>query len=325
VAKKSTNNRRPAPARPPVRGGRPAPARPPVRARGGRPAGLFTWIAVGLVVLVVAALVIIKVATGSPTTGGKSSFSPISAANLADLTTVPASVFNTVGVTSPIAQVSPPDAVKAQPSLTATNSAGATVPEIVYVGAEYCPYCAAQRWATIIALSRFGTFSGLGNMSSYYKDVFPNTPTFTFVMAKYKSKYLVFKTVEEYTNYLDAAGTYYEALQKPTAQEIALIKKYDRPKYIPDLTASEAESIPFIDFGNQFLVAGASYSPTTLAGSTRNEIAAGLSNATSPVTQAIIASANYQTATICSLTKNMPSTVCTSSGVEVAAKAMGLK
>ena len=37
---------------------------PPVKARGGRPAGLFTWVAVGLVVIVVAALVIIKVASG---------------------------------------------------------------------------------------------------------------------------------------------------------------------------------------------------------------------------------------------------------------------
>lgn len=305
--------------------GRPVPARPPVKARGGRPAGLFTWIAVGLVVIVVAALVIIKVAGSGPAKTGSSTFTPISAANQSDLTTIPASVFNTVGITSPIAQVSSPLPVKKQPALTATNAAGATVPEILYMGAEYCPYCAAQRWATIIALSRFGTFSGLGNMSSYSGDVYPNTPTFTFIKAKYKSKYLVFKTVEEYTNYLDAAGTYYQSLQKPTSQESALIKKYDQTKYIPDLTSSEAESIPFIDFGNQYLVAGASYSPTTLAGSTRNEIAAGLSNATSPVTQAIIASANYQTATICSLTKNMPSTVCTSSGVEVAAKAMGLK
>ena len=325
MANKSTNKRRPAPARPPARGARPASARPPARARGGRPAGLFTWIAVGLVVLVVAALVIIKVATGSPTTGGKSAFSPISAANLTDLTTVPASVFNTVGVTSPIAQVSPPDAVKAQPPLTATNSAGATVPEIVYVGAEYCPYCAAQRWATIIALSRFGTFSGLGNMSSYDKDVYPNTPTFTFIKAKYKSKYLVFKTDEEYTNYLNAAGTFYAPLQKPTKQESELIAKYDTSKYIKDLSSSEAGSIPFIDFANKFLVAGASYSPSTLAGSSRNDIAAGLSNASSPVTQAIIASANYQSAAICSLTSDMPSSVCTSSGVKVAASAMGLK
>ena len=128
---------------------RPNTTRPPVKARGGRPAGLFTWLAVGLVVIVVAALVIIKVASGGTTKTGSSSFSPISAANLTALTTVPASVFNTVGVTSPIAAVTAPQAVAGQPELTGTNDAGATVPEILYIGAEYCPYCAAQRLSLI--------------------------------------------------------------------------------------------------------------------------------------------------------------------------------
>jgi hypothetical protein len=58
---------------------------------------------------------------------------------------------------------------------------------------------------------------------------------------------------------------------------------------------------------------------------TRANIATGLSDPTSPVTDAIIASANYQTASICSLTKNQPSNVCTSSGVLAAKKAMGIK
>src|SRR6266852_5220447 len=34
-------------------------------------------------------------------------------------------------------------------------------PEIFYFGAEFCPYCAAQRWSLVIALSHFGTFSKL--------------------------------------------------------------------------------------------------------------------------------------------------------------------
>src|SRR6266568_183753 len=42
------------------------------------------------------------------------------------------------------------------PLLTASGK-----PEIVYVGAEYCPFCAAERWALSVALSRFGSFSGL--------------------------------------------------------------------------------------------------------------------------------------------------------------------
>jgi len=313
VANTSTKKKRPTPPRPPAR-----------RGRRGRPAGLFTWLAVGLVVVVVAALVIIKVASGGTTTSSSSGFTPADPTTVAELTHVPASVFNTVGVTSNVAPATAPQPVKGQPALTGTSSTGAKVPEVLYIGAEYCPFCAAQRWSTIIALSRFGTWSGLGNMSSYSGDVYPNTPTFTFVRASYKSKYVAFKSVEEYTNYIDSATNYYAVLQKPTAQESALIKKYDSSTYISGLTSSEDGSIPFLTFDNKFLVAGASYSPTTLAGSTRSAIAAGLSNATSPITQAIIASANYQTAAICTLTKQMPSNVCTSSGVKAAAKKMGI-
>lgn len=301
-----------------------APNRPPVKSSGGRPAGLFTWLAIGLVVVVVATLVIIKV-SGSNGPSTASGFSATDPAIVTQLTTIPESVFDTVAVNSQVVQVSAPIPLKKQPALTATNASGATVPEILYIGAEYCPFCAAQRWATIIALSRFGTWSGLGNMTSAAKDQYPNTPTFTFVKAKYKSKYLVFKSVEEYTNQVDSATGYYATLQKPTAAEQKLILKYDTPKYVPGLTSSSGNPIPFMSFDNKFLVSGASYSPDALTGLTRSSVATGLSDPTSPVTDAIITSANYQTAAICSLTNDQPSTVCTSSGVKAAAKAMKLK
>jgi thiol-disulfide isomerase/thioredoxin len=304
------------------------PRRPPPQAkgpsRGGRPAGLFTWLAVGLVIVVVVGLVIIKVTSGSPSTGGSSGFQAASPAVVKQLTDVPASVFNEVGVTSPVAQVTPPGVVKGQPALTATSASGATLPEVLYVGAEYCPFCAAQRWTTIIALSRFGTFSNLGDMTSSSIDEFPSTPTFTFLKASYKSKYLVFKTVEEFTNISDAKNDFYYPLQKPTKAEQANFKKYDTSKYIPGLSAQSDGSIPYISFGNKFLVSGASYTPATLANLSRDEIAAGLSEASNPVTQAIISSANYQTAAICTLTNNQPSKVCSSSGVMAAKKVMGL-
>ncbi len=311
--------------KPPVK--RPTSGRPTrAPARRGRPAGLFTWLAVGLVVVVVAALVIVKVTSGGSTPpSGSSSFQAASPTTVQQITHVPASVFNAVGVTSPVAPASPPQAEKNLPVLDATNASGQKVPVILYEGGEFCPYCAAERWSIIVALSRFGTFSDLGNMSSYANDVFPNTPTFTFVKTKYTSKYLVFDHVELYANYLNAAKSYYATLQKPTTMEEHEISKYDVEKYITGLTPSTAESIPFMSYANKFLSSGASYSPSTLAGSTRAEIAAGLSNATSPITQAIVAAANYQTATICSLTNQQPSNVCSSSGVMAAAKAMGIK
>jgi hypothetical protein len=272
---------------------------------------------------VVATLVIIKV-SGGGATNSATGFSATDPAMVAQLTTIPESVFDSVGVSSQVVQVSAPLALKNQPLLTGTTAAGATVPEILYIGAEYCPYCAAQRWTTIIALSRFGTWSGLGNMTSAAKDSYANTPSFTFVRAVYKSKYLTFKSVEEYTNQLTASGSSYVTLQNPTAAEQKLILKYDTPKYVPGLTSADGNPIPFMTFANKFLVSGASYSPDTLTGLTRSAIATGLSDPTSPVTDAIIASANYQTAAICSLTKDQPSAVCTSSGVKAAAKAMKL-
>jgi hypothetical protein len=278
------------------------------------------------VVVIVATLVLVKVMSGgTPTTAGKGSFSPVDPTTFSQITNVPASVFNAVGVTSPVVQVTAPIPVKGQPPLTGQTSSGTTAPEVFYLGAEYCPYCAAQRWSTIIALSRFGTWSGLGNMASYAHDTYPNTPTFTFIRASYESKYIVFKSVEEYTNYLNAAGTNYQLLQAPTKAEQTLVEKYDTPKYIPGLTKSDGNPIPFMSMDNKFLVSGASYSPDTLTNLTRSAIATGLTDSSSPVTDAIIASANYQTAAICSLTNNMPSDVCTSSGVIAAKTAMKLK
>jgi hypothetical protein len=76
---------------------------------------------------------------------------------------------------------------------------------------------------------------------------------------------------------------------------------------------------------NKFLMSGASFSPDTLTNLTRSAIATGLTDSSSPVTDAIIASANYQTAAICSLTNNLPATVCSSSGVTAAKTAMKIK
>jgi Domain of unknown function (DUF929) len=302
-----------------------APNRAPVKASAGRPAGLFTWLAIGLVVVVVATLVIIKVSGGGGGSNGSSGYSATDPAMVAQLTTIPETVFDTVGINSQVAQVSAPIVLKNQPALTGTTAGGAVVPEILYIGAEYCPFCAAQRWSTIIAMSRFGTWTGLGNMTSAAKDTYPNTPTFTFQKASYSSKYLVFKSVEEFTNQLASSGSSYVPLQNPTAAEQKLIVKYDSPKYIPGLSSNDGNPIPFMTFGNQFIVSGASYSPDTLTGLSRSAIATGLSDPTSPVTDAIIASANYQTAAICSLTKQQPSAVCTSAGVKAAATAMKLK
>ena len=133
-----------------------------------------------------------------------------------DLTSVPASTPDKVGTAA--AQVSgTPKAVTSGTPLTANGK-----PEMLYMGAEYCPYCAAERWAMIVALSRFGTFSGLSTMHSAavngagQAEPYPNTPTWTFHGATYTSKYLTFTPVETQTNIPDKSTGTYTNLETPT-------------------------------------------------------------------------------------------------------------
>jgi Domain of unknown function (DUF929) len=298
----------------------------PARVASGRPAGLFTWIAVGLVIVVVLVLVILKVTSGS-NSPGTSGFQATDATTMKEITGVPASVFDAVGVTSPVAPVSPPIPLKNQPAITGTSSTGATVPKVFYLGAEYCPYCAAERWSAIVALSRFGTWSNLGDTesSTLSGEPYPGTPTFTFLKASYSSKYLSFTGIEQYTNVFDSATNFYTPLMTvPKALE-ANFRKYDTTKYIPGITSSQNGSIPYMTIDNKYLVSGASFTPAALSNLTRSQIAAGLSDPTNPVTRAIVTDANYLSAAICTATKNQPASVCASPGVMAAKKAMGIK
>jgi hypothetical protein len=181
-------------------------------------------------------------------------------------------------------------------------------PLVTYVGAEYCPFCAAQRWALAVALSRFGTFSNLGETSSSSSDVFPSTQTLSFHGSHYSSPYVDFQPVETATN--QVVNGAYVPLQTPTAAQSALLAKYDTAPY-----TSQAGSIPFLDIANKYIAVGASYSPQVLAGLSRAQIAAQLDNPNSPVAQAILGTANEFTAAICTVTNGQPSSVCSSSAI----------
>jgi Domain of unknown function (DUF929) len=181
-------------------------------------------------------------------------------------------------------------------------------PEMLYLGAEYCPYCAAERWAMIVALNRFGAFSGLATIRSAARsgageaEVYPSTATWTFAHARYTSKYLTFTPVEEYTNVPDKSTGGYTRLTTPTAAQQALLQKYD---------AANQGAIPFIDYGNKYLSVGATYNPGVLQGLTWSEIAADLHTPSSSVAKSVLGAANYATAAICGLTKDQPAAACT--------------
>ncbi|MEN3307830.1 MAG: hypothetical protein V7603_4032 [Micromonosporaceae bacterium] len=257
--------------------------------------------AVAAVVLALGVLVVVKL-TSRHTTGvaaPAASASPADAAVLAAVNGVPAAVLDQVGAGK----------VTALPAATtgqAVLSDGGK-PLVVYLGAEYCPYCAAERWAVVVALSRFGTFANLGQTHSSSTDVYPDTATLSFHGASYTSQYLTFQGVETQSNQPEGNG--YATLDTPTAQQQQLLAKFDAAPYVP---ANAAGSIPFLDFANQSVVSGASYSPQLLAGKTAAQIAAALSDPASPIAQAVDGAANAFTAQLCQLTHNQPAAVCTS-------------
>jgi thiol-disulfide isomerase/thioredoxin len=176
-------------------------------------------------------------------------------------------------------------------------------PEMLYIGAEYCPYCAAMRWSMAVALSRFGSFTTpLRGIHSSSTDTNPNTPTLTFYKAGYTSKYLTFVPVE---NENINSG----ALQPTTAAQEALWKKYDT-------TSQGSTGYPFIDFGNKAVIKNPIYDPGVLAGKTWAQVAAALHDPSSPIAKAADGAANFITASICKMTNNTPATVCGSSAIK---------
>jgi uncharacterized protein DUF929 len=167
---------------------------------------------------------------------------------------------------------------------SALTSAGK--PEVLFIGAEYCPYCAGERWALIIALSRFGSFTGLRPITSSESDI----PTFTFHGSSYSSPYLAFAPVEQ----LDEN---HNQLDPTSPSELALENKY-------------ASGYPFVDFGNRFSFDGATYNVFQLQGTDWQGVINALKQPSSSFAQGILGSANVITAGLCELSGQQPQQVC---------------
>jgi Domain of unknown function (DUF929) len=249
------------------------------------------------VVVVIGAAGVAAVRSGSGSTAGDQ---PAPASLVAKATSVPQSVFDAVGK----GNANPAPIPISAPTLTKDKK-----PEILYMGAEYCPYCATERWPMVIALSRFGTFSNLKTTHSSGNDVFPNTQTFSFHGATYQSRWIAFTGVEMQSNQQQGDG--YATLDTPTAEQQQILDTYDKAPYVGTNTASSG-GIPFIDFGGKFVSGGVTYDPSVLQGKSAGAIAAALSDPTSNIAQGAVGAANTFTAAICSLTHNQPATVCAS-------------
>ena len=249
---------------------------------------------VAAVIAVVVALVVVKALGHKPAPGSAAGRSNASVA--AALSNVPASTLDQVGKGALGTSSFPNPLIK----ITGSPLTAGGKPEILYMGAEYCPFCATERWAIAVALSRFGTLAGLHFIHSDPNDTPASIPTLTFYKSSYSSKYVTLTPVE--MQKIDKSP-----LQTPTAAQQAIFNKYDSPPYV----TSGSGSIPFVDIGGKYVISGASYSYTLLQGKTWSQIAAALHDPSTPIAQGADGAANYLTAAICKLTGNQPASACT--------------
>jgi thiol-disulfide isomerase/thioredoxin len=242
---------------------------------------------VGVPVLVVIVVVGILIAV-SATRGKKTpnATNPLNQAVTSAVTGVPASVLDKVGADS----ASGPSQVLTGDALTENGK-----PKVLYVGAEWCPYCAAERWALAQALSRFGTLTNLGQTASSPDDVYANTPTLSFHGAKFTSDAIALTAAEIENNE-------HKPLDKISASDDKLF------------TTIGKSSFPFIDIGGKYQF-GVQFNPAVLDGKTHAQIADAMSDPSSDIAKAVDGSANVLTAAICDVTNGQPANVCTAKAV----------
>jgi len=250
-----------------------------------------------VVIAIVVVFVVIKVNknsdTGSAAAGTTTGqLLPQSVQN--NVTTVPQSALDAVG-----AGTVPTYNPKGLTTIKGATLTSAGKPEMLYIGAEFCPYCAAMRWSMAVALSQFGTLSALHGIHSSSTDTDPSTPTLTFYKSSYTSKYLTFVPVENET-------ISHSALQSTTSAQQAIWTKYSPPGEL---------GYPFIDFGNQFLINSPLYDPAVLAGLSWAQVSQDMRNPNSQVAKGVLGAANYITASICKMTGNSPANVCSAKAV----------
>jgi Domain of unknown function (DUF929) len=259
---------------------------------------LITGGSILVVLVIVVVFIVIKVSQSSTSSSSSSGRTALPASVVSQVTNVPASTLDAVG------KGAVPTFMHGTAALSPGSGAALTSggkPQMLYIGAEFCPYCAAMRWSMAIALSRFGNFTTpLQGIHSSSTDTDPNTATLTFYKAGYASKYLTFTPVENQT-------VSHALLQNPTSAQNAVWAKYE-----PN---PNSRGYPFIAFSNKAVLKGPIYDPALLAGKSWSQIAAVLHDPSSPITQSVAGAANYVTAAICKMTNNQPADVCTSKAV----------
>jgi hypothetical protein len=162
-------------------------------------------------------------------------------------------------------------------------------PELLFIGAQYCPHCAGQRWVIVKALNQFGTFS---NVTSSANDD-GTVPTFDVYGAAYTSKYVAFV-------HKDLEDRNHNPLQALSPDEQTVFNQLD-----------PSGGIPLITVGGYTLL-GDGYDLSLIQGKSFGTVQHAMQrgNPSDPLVSAINGEANSITAFICHAGKMQPYTVC---------------
>lgn len=225
-------------------------------------------------------------------------FAQVPFASLGDGETIPAPALAKLKAASKhdigLAPVPKKDGLKSVPGA----KVGSGKPWVLYIGAGFCPYCAAMRWPLVVALMRFGTFTDLKATRSSAEDVYPNTATFSFADSSYHSQWLDLEAVE-------TADRNRHRLQKPTSSQLARLKRYDREPY-----TKYPGAIPFIDIDDHWILVGSPVSPALLKGMSWYDVATHLETGKGPLWKAVMGQADQLTRKLCVLTHGKPKSTC---------------
>ncbi len=246
----------------------------------------FAWVAVIVLLVGVIALVVYAL-TGTPATQAAVRRTPAPTALVASLGHVPQSVFDSVGVDAPDTPLVAPTPLEGQPPLQADGR-----PEVLYVGAEFCPFCAvatvaADRGAVPVrALHRARQHAvgpGVG---------VPGHPD------------LQLRGVDLHQPVPDLrAGRALLRPRPPPRGRSPASPTSTRPRRRwwpatarPPATRVGTGDLPFVDIANRMVATTSGYSPAVLERQSQATIATDIDHGTGRVGQAIVASANYLTA-----------------------------
>ena len=242
-----------------------------------------------VVVVIVVVVVLVAVGLSSSSTQKAAPRVALTPAEQAHLTSVPLSTLVAASNTSAASSLIPAYEIDS-PAYTSGGKPG-----ILYIGAEFCPVCATERWPMVVALSQFGTFQNLSQTRSAVKD--GDLATITFYGSTYTSQYLTFTPVEVLTNV--PKGNSYEPLETPTPEQVQL---WDG--------VLGTESFPFVYAGGKYVLNTYQYPATVIQGKSFAQIASDVGDNSTPVGASIDAASAALVKYICGITGQQPASTC---------------